>query len=177
MHAFGPHTEFTPFWKQGFWRYHHLCTKLKCLAQDIVQQCRRNCKLFCNIDQSFHNETVNAGLEAALGGPSCSDVLKPDNVLSLELNGHLNVKGEPCGNIMGLMFHGCLTTAGLVGNILERLATHQEIQDKVSILYFHLFPWRIVCNLLKAHKLDPSLLYCLNSPAVNSQKFLCWVFI
>ncbi|KAK2634444.1 hypothetical protein Ddye_029236 [Dipteronia dyeriana] len=121
----------TPFWKRGFWRYHHLCTKLKCLTQDIVLQCRRNCKLFCNIDQSSHNETVNAGLEAALGGPSCSDALKPDNVLSLELNGHLNVKEEPCGNIMGVMFHGCLTTAGLVGNILERLATHQEIQDKI----------------------------------------------
>ncbi|KAL5799507.1 hypothetical protein ACOSQ4_032391 [Xanthoceras sorbifolium] len=119
----------TPFWKRGFWMYQHLCTKLKCLTQDIVQQCRRNCKSFCNTDQSSH--AVNAGLETALGGPSCSDVLKPDNVFSQQLNGHINVKEEPCGNIMGVMFHGCLTTAGLVGNILARLATHQEIQDKI----------------------------------------------
>ncbi|XP_004308671.1 PREDICTED: uncharacterized protein LOC101304721 [Fragaria vesca subsp. vesca] len=29
----------TPFWKRGFWKYQSVCRKLKCLTQDIVQQC------------------------------------------------------------------------------------------------------------------------------------------
>ncbi|KAJ0045975.1 hypothetical protein Pint_05646 [Pistacia integerrima] len=121
----------TPFWKRGFWRYQHLCTRLRCLTQDIVQQCCKNCKLFCHLDQSTHNETSNTGMETALGGPSHSDVPVPDNLFSEKLNGNLNAREEPCGNLMGVMFHGYLTTAGLIGNILARLATHQEIQDKI----------------------------------------------
>lgn len=122
----------TPFWKRGFWRYQHLCTKLKCLTQDIIQQCRKNCKLFCPVDRNSHNETPNKGMEAAIGGPSCSDIL-----LTQEPHGQLHAREEPCGNIMGVMFHGYLTTAGLVGNILATLATHREIQDKVAIFAIH----------------------------------------
>ncbi|WCJ39200.1 hypothetical protein M5689_020208 [Euphorbia peplus] len=32
----------TPFWKREFWRYKSLCTKLKILTQDIVQQCGKS---------------------------------------------------------------------------------------------------------------------------------------
>ncbi|KAJ0102994.1 hypothetical protein Patl1_05734 [Pistacia atlantica] len=102
----------TPFWKRGFWRYQHLCTRLRCLTQDIVQQCCKNCKLFCHLDQSTHNETSNTRMETALGGPSHSDVPVPDNLFSEKLNRNLNVREEPCGNLMGVMFHGYLTTAG-----------------------------------------------------------------
>ena len=122
----------TPVWKQGFWRYQRLCTKLKCLTQDIVQQCRRNYKLFCHGDGNLHNETANMGMESVSATPSCSCVERPDSFFSNELNGHLSAREEPCGNIMGVMFHGCLTTAGLIGNLLERLVTHPEIQDKVD---------------------------------------------
>ncbi|XP_044461625.1 cytochrome P450 72A397-like [Mangifera indica] len=121
----------TPFWKRGFWRYQHLCSRLKCLTQDIVQQCQKNCKLFCHLDQSSHNETSNTRMETALGGMSCSDIPLLDNLFSQELNGNLNVGEEPCGNLMGVMFHGYLTTTGLIVNILARLAIHQEIQDKI----------------------------------------------
>ncbi|XP_039060155.1 cytokinin hydroxylase-like [Hibiscus syriacus] len=81
----------TPFWERGFWRYRQLCTKLKCLTRDLVQECSRNYKF----------------------------------------NGHLNVRDEPYGNIMGMLFHGCLTTGGLIGNMLMRLVTHPEIQQKI----------------------------------------------
>ncbi|KAM3685753.1 hypothetical protein ACB098_11G144400 [Castanea mollissima] len=121
----------TPVWKLGFWRYQRLCTKLKGLTQDIVQQCQRNYKLFCHGDGNLHNETANTGMESVSATPSCSCVERPDNFFSYELNGHLNAREEPCGNIMGVMFHGCLTTAGLIGNLLERLVTHPEIQDKI----------------------------------------------
>ena len=129
----------TPVWKQGFWRYQRLCTKLKCLTQDIVQQCRKNYKLFRHGDENLHNETANMGMGSASGALSCSGIEMPANCFLHELNGHLNAREEPCGNIMGVMFHGCLTTAGLIGNLLERLVTHPEIQDKVG--FFSLYPF------------------------------------
>ncbi|XP_044462536.1 cytochrome P450 4d1-like isoform X1 [Mangifera indica] len=121
----------TPYWKRGFWRYQHICTRLKCLTQDIIKQCRKNCKLFFHLDQSSDNETSKTGMETALGGPSCSDVPVPDNLFSQGLIGRLNVREEPCANLMGVMFHGYLTMTGLIANVLARLATHQEIQDKI----------------------------------------------
>lgn len=36
-----------PFWKRGYWKYQNLCTKLKSLTQDLVQQCCPNYKLSC----------------------------------------------------------------------------------------------------------------------------------
>ncbi|KAK8575706.1 hypothetical protein V6N13_033035 [Hibiscus sabdariffa] len=81
----------TPFWERGFWRYRRLCTKLKCLTQDLVQQCSKNYKF----------------------------------------NGHLNVRDEPYGNIMGMLFHGCLTMGSLISNMLMMFATHPELQHKI----------------------------------------------
>ncbi|PRQ55764.1 putative unspecific monooxygenase [Rosa chinensis] len=111
----------TPFWKPGFWKYQSVCTKLKCLTQDIVQQC-------CNV---YSWETGNLGKEVACGGPSCSEVRIVDNLFFEELNGHFNVSEEPYGNLMGIMFHGCLSTASLINNIMMNLATHPQIQDKI----------------------------------------------
>ncbi|GLT88639.1 hypothetical protein SLE2022_066560 [Rubroshorea leprosula] len=121
----------TPFWKQGFWRYQHLCTRLKSLTQDIVQQCRKNYKIFCCMNPSSSNQTVDSGMETTSGAPSCSSNVVQDNLSMQGLNNHLHAREEPCGNIMGVMFHGCLTTAGLINNMLARLATHPEIQDKI----------------------------------------------
>ncbi|XP_057976259.1 uncharacterized protein LOC131163641 [Malania oleifera] len=119
-----------PFWKRGFWRYQHLCIKLKCLTQDIIQQCRQNCKLFCQMDKIAHNETANFEMEGEHDVPS-SGCATLGNILLRGLDHLLDAKEEPCGNIMGVMFHGCLTSAILIGNILARLATHPEIQDKI----------------------------------------------
>uniref|UniRef100_A0A5B6YNY4 Putative 11-oxo-beta-amyrin 30-oxidase isoform X1 n=1 Tax=Davidia involucrata TaxID=16924 RepID=A0A5B6YNY4_DAVIN len=122
----------TPFWKQGFWRYQCLCAKLKCLTQDIIQQCRQNYKLFCRLDQNFpHNETTNIGQDAASSAPHSSSDLMPDSLFLRELDDHLDAREEPYGNITSVMFHGCLTTAGLISNILARLVMHPELQDKI----------------------------------------------
>ncbi|KAF7824777.1 cytochrome P450 78A5-like [Senna tora] len=108
----------TPFWRRGFWRYQCLCTKLKCLTQDILQHCRKNCKLFYHIEQNVHSERSNIEMGTTYGVQCCSD-------------DHNTAKEEPCGNIMGVMYHGCQTTAALISNILTSLVMHPEIQDKV----------------------------------------------
>jgi cytochrome P450 len=144
----------TPFWKRGFWRYQRLCTKLKFLTQDIVQQCRKNCRLFCHMDENLRNAITNMGRESECGAPSCCGVAMPDNFSLHELNDDLNAREEPCGNIMGVMFHGCLTTAGLIGNLLERLVTHPEIQDKVAFFppsscLFHFYVMLLQIHLVR----------------------------
>ncbi|XP_059653668.1 uncharacterized protein LOC132300554 isoform X2 [Cornus florida] len=116
----------TPFWKRGFWRYQYLCTKLKCLTQDIIQQCRQNYELFTQVDQIPRN----VGREAASGAPPSSVNAMPNNLFLQQLDDHPDT-GESCGNITSVMFHGCLTTAGLIGNMLARLVAHPELQDKI----------------------------------------------
>jgi hypothetical protein len=122
---------FTPFWKRGFWKYQSLCTELKCLTLDIVQQCGKNYKLFCHKDQNSHIGTAKVGIKAASGAPPSSGVEMQDNFFYQELGGDLIAREEPCGNIMGLMFHGCIATTSLIGSILERLVADAEMQDKV----------------------------------------------
>lgn len=42
---------------------------------------------------------------------------------------------EPCAELLSLMFHGSLAMAALVANILTRLVTHLDVQDKVSFCH------------------------------------------
>lgn len=132
----------TPFWEQGFWRYQRLCTKLKSLTQDLIQHCSKSYKLYHHMDPASHNETANAGMEATVGSKFCSNIFLQDIFFRQELNGDLTARKEPCGNIMGMLFHGCLTTGGLISNMLMRLVTIPELQHKVGIQYscFFLFP-------------------------------------
>ncbi|XP_043722707.1 protein LUTEIN DEFICIENT 5, chloroplastic-like isoform X2 [Telopea speciosissima] len=120
----------TPLWKRGFWRYQVLCKRLKCLTQDFIRQCRQNCKLFSQMDENTHSETTTVGRDTACG-VFCAGFDMEDDLLLDEFNGHHDAREEPCGNIMGVMFHGCLTTAGLIGDILTRLVMHPEIQEKI----------------------------------------------
>ncbi|XP_042489039.1 cytochrome P450 72A397-like isoform X2 [Macadamia integrifolia] len=121
-----------PLWKRGFWRYQVLCKRLKCLTQDFIRQCRQNYKLFSPMDQNPQSVTATAGRDTACG-VFCSGLDMEDDLLFDEFNGHKNASEEPCGNIMGVMFHGCLTTAGLIGDILTRLVMHPEIQEKMYL--------------------------------------------
>ncbi|KAM7472590.1 hypothetical protein LguiA_010773 [Lonicera macranthoides] len=91
-----------PFWQLGFWKYHNLCAKLKFLTQDIIKQCR------------YYSSDVSANSSFLSG-----------------FDDHLSTSEEPCGNIISLMFHGSLTTAGLIGNILARLVKHPDTQEKI----------------------------------------------
>ncbi|KAI8546058.1 hypothetical protein RHMOL_Rhmol07G0086600 [Rhododendron molle] len=119
-----------PFWKQGFWRYQYLCTRLKSLTQDILQYCKQNNKLFCQMDQTPHDQTRNGGGEASSDASHSPNTLMPDNLLLRVLDGHHNA-GEPCGTKMSVMFHGYLTTAGLIANIIARLAANPELQETI----------------------------------------------
>ncbi|KAE9459654.1 hypothetical protein C3L33_08417, partial [Rhododendron williamsianum] len=119
-----------PFWKQGFWRYQYLCTRLKSMTQDILQYCKQNNKLFCQMDQTPHDQTRNGGEEASSDASHSPNTLMPDNLLLRVLDGHHNA-GEPCGTKMSVMFHGYLTTAGLIANIIARLAANPELQETI----------------------------------------------
>lgn len=126
----------TPFWKRGFWRYQCLSTKLRCLTQDVLQLCRKSCKILGHIDQSVHNESSNTVLKSGDGAQYQSDDEFQDYYFFRDLIDHGNAKEEPCGNIMRVMFHGCQTTAALIANVLTNLGMHLEIQDKVAIYLF-----------------------------------------
>ncbi|XP_077241605.1 cytochrome P450 734A1-like [Tasmannia lanceolata] len=119
-----------PFWKRGFWRYQSLCKKLKGLTQDIIQQCRQNYKFSGQIDQNSQGKVKNIGRGAGIGTFSPNGTMAGSLLLEA-FNDHLNPREELCGNIMGVMFHGSLTCAGLIGSILTRLVMHPEIQEKI----------------------------------------------
>lgn len=59
----------------------------------------------------------------------CIQKCKP--VFLWEFDGHDNTEYDPCGEIISLMFHGSLTMAALIANMLTRLVTHVDIQDKI----------------------------------------------
>ncbi|KAB5573033.1 hypothetical protein DKX38_000227 [Salix brachista] len=120
----------TPFWKRGFWRYQSLCTKMKWLTLDIAQQCGKNYGLFCHMDQNSHIGIAKVGIKAASVAPP-NGVEMQDKFFSPELDGHINEREEPCENIMGMMFHGCIATTSLISSVLERLVADVDIQDKI----------------------------------------------
>ncbi|KAK7401399.1 hypothetical protein VNO78_12838 [Psophocarpus tetragonolobus] len=121
----------TPIWRRDFWSYQSLCTKLKCLTQDILQHCRKGHKLFGYTDQHVHNASSNKEMKLEHGAQYCTDDELQDYYFFLDVKDHQDGKEEACGNIMRLMFHGCQTTSALISNVLNRLAVHREIQDKV----------------------------------------------
>jgi hypothetical protein len=117
----------TPFWKQGFWRYQHLCTKLRCLTQDILQHCRQSC---------VHSESSKLEMKSADSAQYSSNDSFQNYHFFRDHNDQQNSKEEPYGNIMRVMLHGCQTTGSLIANVLTNLAVHLEIQDKVAICLF-----------------------------------------
>lgn len=154
-----------PFWKQGYWKYQQLCTKLRALTQDIVQQCQLNYMLLCQ--PNCHTNPKGRGGEAGSGITYSSCVAKLESSSSPEPCCHLNQREEPCGYIMGMMFHGCLTTAGLIGNVLARLSMHPEIQEKI---YSEVITVRKRSN--KLDKQDVSEMHLLLATLYESARLL-----
>ncbi|KAL9247779.1 hypothetical protein vseg_021173 [Gypsophila vaccaria] len=115
-----------PFWKRGYWNYQRLCIKLKSLTEDVVQLCQLNKLLSVN----GHVNPDMRGAEASFDS-NRSGIDKSERTNSEESCCPFNLKEEPCGNVMGMMFHGCLTTAGQISNILARLGMHPEMQQKI----------------------------------------------
>jgi len=137
----------TPFWKRGFWRYQHLCTKLRCLTQDILQHRRKSCKILGHINQNVCSESSNPEMKSADGMQCRSNGGFQNCHFFHDLNDQKNSKEEPCGNIMCVMLHGCQTTAALIANVLTNLVMHLEIQDKVAICFFCLIQFLIkICS-------------------------------
>uniref|UniRef100_A0A1D1ZGW4 Cytochrome P450 734A1 n=1 Tax=Anthurium amnicola TaxID=1678845 RepID=A0A1D1ZGW4_9ARAE len=118
-----------PIWKRGFLKYRQLCSRLKCLTRDILQQCGKKYKLLEQIDQSSTSRRTRD--EAVEDSSFIIDDILAEGMLLEEIDEYLISKDEPCGNIMGMMFHGCLTTSGLINSILTSLAMNPEIQDKI----------------------------------------------
>ncbi|MQL89164.1 hypothetical protein Taro_021741 [Colocasia esculenta] len=118
-----------PIWRKGFWRYRQLCSRLKWLTRDILQQCVKDYKF---LKQKSPNSRF-IWEEAAVNGSFIIDDILAEGMLLEEIAEYLISKDEPCGNIMCMLFHGCLTTAELIGSILTRLATNPEIQEKYKI--------------------------------------------
>ncbi|RWW29538.1 hypothetical protein BHE74_00041713 [Ensete ventricosum] len=97
-----------PFWSSRYWKYRYLCKRLKHLTKDIIQHCIERYDLLILFDN------VTSG-----------------GLFQEEMEEYLISKEEPCGNILGLMFHGCLATASLISGILTRLVLHPELQEKL----------------------------------------------
>ncbi|XP_031371615.1 cytochrome P450 4F11-like isoform X1 [Punica granatum] len=119
----------TPFWRRGFWEYHSSCSKLRCLTQEIVQLCSKNRVRCCNQRSSANPK--DKGLEAAYDGLACSSAMMSSSFFPDEICSILCSSEELSANIMGVMFHGYLTTAGLICNVLVRIVKHPEIQDQI----------------------------------------------
>jgi len=129
--------KFPPFWRKEYWRYQFLCTKLKCLTQDIIQKYGYNCRLSTEIDQNTYKQMKNIGKQA--GNDTAlffGNMLSGNNSLQEEKKRPLVSDEEPFGDTLGVMFHGYLTITNLVCNILTRLALYPELQMKVHPVHF-----------------------------------------
>ncbi|KAK1277203.1 Cytochrome P450 [Acorus gramineus] len=112
-----------PVWKRGFWRYWRLRMRLRTLTQDIISHCRTGKKISSQADQRLgvDRKHVNTDVDDVMAG----------SFLLEEFDGHLSLNEEPCGSIMGVMFHGCLTVSALFNDILIWIALHLDIQEKI----------------------------------------------
>ncbi|KAI4370475.1 hypothetical protein MLD38_018826 [Melastoma candidum] len=116
----------TPFWKSGFWRYQHLCKKLKWLTTDMIHQCGASYEQLRDADWKRSNDSGN--IYGSLGS---AHGIMAGELLFEDAKRHLFPSEAPCANVMGVMFHGCLLTGGLICNMLARLAAEPEVQDQI----------------------------------------------
>ncbi|XP_072975398.1 cytochrome P450 71A16-like [Typha angustifolia] len=120
-----------PFWKRGYWRYQSLCGRLKHLSKDIVQRSRCNHNSIGQNGQCSCEKTE--GIKKTVGREAAVlfDNTLLDNFFDREIEGSLCLKEESLGNILALMFHGCLTTASLIDSILTRLVLRPKLQNQL----------------------------------------------
>ncbi|KAJ6704878.1 CYTOCHROME P450 FAMILY 4 [Salix purpurea] len=105
--------------------------KLPCIGKAFRLAFGRSSLFFCSYDQAQKGrESLAMELDDKLLGKANIHSFLETGILE-ELGGDINAREEPCGNIMGLMFHGCIATTSLIGSILERLVADAEIQDKI----------------------------------------------
>lgn len=122
-----------PIWNKGFQRYKATCLRLQALTEHMIQEGK---KKNCNVTESSNKAksgNFDAGIAAGYGGTSGEFIedLIAGIISSKDSSGYLNLAEEIRGDIMGMMFHGCLTTTGIISGVLTKLAQHPEVQDKV----------------------------------------------
>lgn len=141
----------TPFWNWEFWNYQRVCAELKYLTQDMLQKCRKNCKLYCKL---FHSDGVKTTEKLIVRGASFfCDAATPDKFFVQELNSCFKeLEEESYGNVMGMMLHGCLTTTDLIDNILMKLVNRPEIQDKVAFSFLACIFFSLASSLVPHRK-------------------------
>lgn len=122
-----------PFWSGGYWKYQYMCKTLKHLTQDIIQHCVERYNFSSQIGQGSYEENKGIKKEAKLDASILLDNIS-GGLFQEEMEEYLISKEEPCGNILSLMFHGCLATASLISSILTRLVLHPELQKKVDLI-------------------------------------------
>ncbi|KAK7368135.1 hypothetical protein VNO80_10157 [Phaseolus coccineus] len=93
-----------------------LCTKLKCLTQDILQHCKKGCELSGHTEQDVHNESSNKEMKSVVGAQCSSDDEFQDNYFFRDLKDHQDGKEEPY--LMNLSMYKVKTRAALWFNIL-----------------------------------------------------------
>ncbi|XP_031494595.1 cytochrome P450 734A5-like [Nymphaea colorata] len=114
-----------PFWKKSFWRYQHLCKRLKQLTQDILLESKHQAGVMNPTEKCSDNIASNINVFDSFDSTS-----RPENAFTRSED-RAGLMEESYANIMGVMFHGCLATAGLIGSVLARLVMHPEVQEKI----------------------------------------------
>lgn len=137
-----------PFWSRGYWNYQYMCNRLRYLTQDMINYCMDKYDPLSQTDHRSYRENKDITKEARLDASVLLDNMRSGGLFLEEMEEYFISKDEPCGNILGLMFHGCLAFASLISSILTRLVMHTDLQEKVNLILissiFHL--WYLSVN-------------------------------
>ncbi|XP_057826655.1 cytochrome P450 72A397 isoform X2 [Cryptomeria japonica] len=122
-----------PLWNKNFQRYKATCLRLQDLTKHMIQEGKNQHRNVIESYNKIESANIDAGIAAGYGGTSGEFVedLIAGIISSKDSSGNLNLSEEIRGDIMGMMFHGCLTTTGIISGVLTKLAQHPEVQAKV----------------------------------------------
>lgn len=150
-----------PFWSRRYWRYYFICMRLKELNKDIIVESVKSRNLSTKCDQNSCEEARVVGKERVGGGATVfmDAMMFGGTLFHGKTKKHNFSEEEQCGNILGLMFHGFLTTANLINSILTRLVLHLELQENVITLSFRYFMDFTLLFMLLMHVTNG--LFCL----------------
>ncbi|XP_020590109.1 cytochrome P450 734A5-like isoform X2 [Phalaenopsis equestris] len=120
-----------PFWSRRYWKYYFTCKRLKELNENIIDKSLRNRNVATKCNWNLCEVSV-FGRERVDGAACFMDAMMlGGSLFNGKTEKHNFSKEEECGNILGLMFHGYLTTASLINNILTRLSLCPELQENI----------------------------------------------
>ncbi|WOK95959.1 Cytochrome P450 [Canna indica] len=120
-----------PFWSSGYWKYQYMCKRLKHLTKEIIQHCVEKYDLLSQSGHTSYKENKGIEKDTKFNASVLLDSMTYGGLFQEEMEEYLISRDEPCGNILCLMFHGCLATASLISSILTRLVLHPELQEKL----------------------------------------------